>query len=61
MVTLKMVFFGVKVFFNGKMDQNMKENLLKVKNKDLEYIILIMEVYIKVFGVKENKMDKVYY
>ena len=48
----------VKGFYNGEMDQNIKENLLMVRNKDLVFIHFLMGIFMKGIGLKVSNKDK---
>lgn len=48
----------VKVFYNGEMDQNIKENLLMVRNKDLVFIHFLMEIFMKGIGLMVSNKGK---
>lgn len=48
----------VKGFYNGEMDQNIKENLLMVRNKDLVFIHFLMEIFMKGIGLMVSNKGK---
>ena len=48
----------VKVYTLGKMEENMKVNMLKTKKKDMVSIHGLMVDAMKDNGKEENKMDK---
>lgn len=54
----KMGIIKVKELQNGGMDQNIKENLLMGRNKDMEFILFLMEIIMKDLGLMENNKDK---
>ena len=54
----KMDIIKVKGFYNGEMDQNIKENLLMVRNKDLVFIHFLMEIFMKGIGLMVSNKGK---
>lgn len=57
----KMEIFKVKGLYNGEMDQNIKEILSMERNKDMKFILSLMVIIMKDFGLTENNKDKELY
>jgi hypothetical protein len=47
-----------EVFIHGKMVENMNENILMIKNMDMEHILGLMEENMKENGKMGNNMEE---
>lgn len=50
-----------KEYFNGWMDQDIKDNLYMEENKDLELLPFLMGIIIKVIGLEVNNKELEHY